>query len=181
MLADIRTALGAVFGGWRFRALALALSLLLFAVYVSVPVFAIPGNSYGFYLKITPPYEIAAIAVLSLLMGIELTMQAYAWRHNIHRLQHAGAGIAGLVSGSAAALFSTATCASCMSALFSFIGFGGMAFMIQHRMEMMAATLALLGASFYFTSKRIAGKCASCGIPYPQEPVHEGEKKEGGK
>lgn len=181
MLADIRTAVGSVFGGWRYRGLALALSVLLFAVYISVPVFAIPGNSYGFYLKITPSYEIAAIAILSLLMGIELAMQAYAWKHNIHRLQHAGAGLAGLLSGSATALFSTATCASCMSAVFSFIGFGGMTFLIQHRLEMMAVTLALLGVSFYLTSKRIAGNCASCSIPYPEETVQGREKQEAGE
>src|SRR5512143_3453449 len=101
MLDDLRTAVGTVFGSPRYRLLALALAALLFAIYISIPVFTIPGNSYGFFLSITPPYELAAIAALSALMGIELAMQAYAWGHNLHRLQHAGAGLAGLISGSA--------------------------------------------------------------------------------
>jgi hypothetical protein len=181
MLDDVRTALSLVFRGRSYQRLAIVLSALLFAIYISVPVWTIPGNSYGTVLSVIPPAELAGTVLLSCVMGVVLSMQAYAWRNNAHSLPNAGAGLAGLVSGSISVLFSTASCASCMSAVFSFLGFSGIVFFIQHRGEMVLLTFAILGASFYLTSRRIAGRCASCGIPHPQDNVKKREEQESGE
>jgi hypothetical protein len=157
-------ALSAVFGRPRYVALAAVLSAASFAFYVSVPVLSVPGNSYGFFFESTPATDIAVIAALSALMGIVLSMQAYAWGNRAETARDAGIGLAGFFSGAVSSIFASATCASCVSALFSFIGFGGVVFLTEHKAEVTAITAGIVMLSFYLTSRRIAGKCDSCGI-----------------
>ena len=49
--------------------------------------------------------------------------------------------------------------------VFSFIGFGGVLFLIEHKAEILALTAAITFISLYFTSKKISGKCSSCSLP----------------
>ncbi len=173
MLDDMLAAISLVFSKKEYVAMAAASGAALLLAYLAVPVLLIPGSSFRSVLSMMSIPEIAATVLLSALMGIALAMQVFAWRNNAHRMRYAGAGLAGFVSGSLSILFSTASCASCMSAVFSLIGFGGTTFIFHHRTEMMALTFLILGVSLYFTSRRIAGKCASCSIPDAQ-----GEEKQ---
>ncbi|HSB47516.1 MAG TPA: hypothetical protein VLD37_05865 [Candidatus Bilamarchaeum sp.] len=163
-LKDVRLAAGKVFSHRGYVALAAAFSLLSLLVYVSIPVFTIPGNSYGFFLASTSLPDLAVIAALSALMGIVLSMQAYCWKNRIKAVSNAGVGIAGFLSGAVSAIFASATCTSCVSALFSFLGFGGVLFLLEHKAEVTALTGGLVLVSLYFTSRRIAGNCESCKI-----------------
>jgi hypothetical protein len=154
--------MSSVFARKEYAALAGVFFLFSLFLYVSVPVFLIPGNSYEFFLNTTPLPELLAIAALSLVVGIVLSMQAYCWKSGIRAAGSAGAGFAGFVSGMVSAVFTTATCAGCVSAIFSFMGFGGVLFLLEHKGEIAAATSVLVLLSLYFTSERIAGKCREC-------------------
>lgn len=177
MLDDLRASGSIVFSSSSYRLIALGTAAALLAFYLSVPVLFIPGSSYRSVIMMMSLPEQLSTILLSALMGAVTAMQVFAWRNNAHRLSHAGAGLAGLVSGSLSVLFSTASCASCMSALFSLVGFGGLMFFFQHRSEMMALTFVILAASFYLTSKRIAGKCASCSVAQPAGEGKSGKEQ----
>jgi hypothetical protein len=163
--SDIPLALRVVFAERGYAALAGILFLFSLLLYVSIPVFTVPGNSYAFFIASTPALELALIAGISALMGVVLSMQAYCWKNSIRAASSAGIGFAGFVSGAVSAIFASATCASCVSAVFSFIGFGGVLFLMEHKAEVTAFTGGLVFVSLYFTSKRIAGRCESCELP----------------
>ncbi len=165
MLDDLRSSTSLVFSSPGYVMLAAGLGALLLLFYLAVPLMMIPGASIRSIIAMMSFPEQVSTVLLSALMGALGAMQAYAWRNNAHRISHAGAGLAGFLSGSLSIFLTTASCASCMSALFSFIGFGGVMFFYQHKGEVTALTFLILGASLYLTSRRIAGKCASCSIP----------------
>ena len=180
-LDSIPKSLGTVFSNIRYTALAGALAVLFYLLYIAVPVFGIPGNDFGFFLSSTPANYLLMTAILSIAVSIVFTMQIYAWKNNMHRITHSGAGIAGFVSGSVSVLFAGATCASCMSAVFSFLGFAGVVFLIEHRIEVTVLTYIILAGAFYLTSQRISDKCGSCSILEPDNPIKGGKNKKSGK
>ncbi|MFN7991837.1 MAG: hypothetical protein U0R44_06815 [Candidatus Micrarchaeia archaeon] len=165
MLSDMKKAVSLVFRDQRGLQTALAFGAAAFLFSISVPVLTIPGNSYAFFFSSTPPLQLVMTLLISAFMSLVMTMQVYAWRHKAHSIIHAGAGIAGLISGSSSIIFTSATCASCMSAVVSFIGFGSAVFLVEHQALIMAATFVILGVSFYMTSEKIAGGCVSCDLP----------------
>lgn len=165
MLSDIQLAAGIVFGERRYLLLAALLSMACLLVYVSIPVLTVPGNSYEFLVLSTPLPELLAIGALSALMGLTMSMQAFCWKNSIGAAKGAGVGFAGFISGAVGSLFASASCAGCVSAVFSFVGFGGVLFLIEHKAEVTALTLGVVFLSLYFTSKRIAGKCDYCSVP----------------
>jgi hypothetical protein len=180
-LADIPQAAGKVMSHQKYRLLAGILCLVSFAIYVSIPVFTVPGNSFEFFLKTTPVPELAFTFVLSLFMGVLFSMQIYCWDNRIKAAENAGMGFAGFISGAVSAIFASATCASCISAVFSFIGFGGVLFLLEHKNEVTAITAGIVLLSLYFTSERIAGNCSSCVVPQPQDTVKNGKNDKPGK
>ena len=163
-LSDIPLALKSVFAAKEYAALAGFFFLFSLFLYVSIPVFMVPGNTYEFFLKSTPILELLAIVALAALMGVVLSMQVYCWKNSVGAVRSAGIGFAGFVSGAISAVFTTATCASCVSAIFSFLGFGGVLFLLEHKAEVSGITTGLVFLSLYFTSGRIAGKCRECRI-----------------
>lgn len=165
IFSDTRFALGIVFANRTYVLLGMAIAVISFLLYISIPVFTVPGNSYWFFLSSIPPLELAAIGGISALMGVVMSMQVYCWKNSIAAIANAGVGFAGFLSGAVSALFTSATCASCVSAVFSFIGFGGILFLIEHKAEILALTAAITFISLYFTSKKISGKCSSCSLP----------------
>ncbi|MEW6036603.1 MAG: hypothetical protein AB1529_08390 [Candidatus Micrarchaeota archaeon] len=176
-LGNVPAAMGRVFGAARYLLLALFLSISSFFLYVSLPVYSVPGNSYGFFFAATPPAELAAMAGLSLIMGIVFSMQIYAWRRGVKAVENAGIGFAGFISGALSGLFASATCASCISALFSFLSFSGVLFLLEHRFEISVITAVVALSSLYLTAQRIEGACASCALQ-PGKDVKGGKQGE---
>jgi hypothetical protein len=70
----------------------------------------------------TDPTHVAALAVLSALMGLAVSMQIFALRHAIWRPRQGGAGMLGVIAG-----LGSMTCCSplLLPSLLSFIGFSG--------------------------------------------------------
>jgi uncharacterized integral membrane protein len=161
-LRAVPQAVSIVFEKNNYRLLAGFLSILFFVIYISVPVYAIPGNDFAFYFASTPLPEVGLSILLSIVMGMVFAMQIYSWRNRITVAKNASVGFAGFFSGAISAIFASATCASCISVLFSFIGFGGVVFLLEHRIEIMLVTAGIVMASFYYTSKKLTGKCKNC-------------------
>jgi hypothetical protein len=180
-LARVPRALVTVFSDRGYAALSSVLAVVSFLAYVSVPVLLIPGNSYQFFLAITPPLELAGMALTSIAMGIVFSMQIYSWRNSIPVARNAGAGLAGFLGGSMSAIFSTASCASCVSAIFSFIGFGGVVFLMEHRTEFSLLTMGIVLLSLYLTSEKIEGNCPSCALTETEKHREGREKDETGE
>jgi hypothetical protein len=176
-LGNVPAAIRRVFGAARYSLLALFLSILSFFLYVSLPVYSVPGNSYGFFFAATPPPELAAMAGLSVLMGLVFSMQIYAWRRGVKAVENAGIGFAGFVSGALSGLFASASCASCISTLFSFLSFGGVLFLLEHKLEISIITAGVALLSLYLTSQRIEGACKSC-VLQPEKNVKGGKQGE---
>ncbi len=158
---NIRKAAGRVFNG-DYLALAAILSFLFFALYIAIPVITIPGNDVAFHLSATPQLELILNAILSVVMGILFSMQIYSWRNRMGDFTNAGFSFAGLFSGGISTLFASASCAGCVGALFSFIGFSGITFLLEHKMEIMLGTFAIALIALHFTSNKINGNCRSC-------------------
>jgi hypothetical protein len=157
--------------------LAVVLSIVFLLIYISIPVFVVPGNDYKYYFSVTPIHEHVFSLILSVIMGIVFTMQIYSWKNSISIVKNAGMGFVGFFSGTISTIFASATCVSCITAIFSFIGFGTVNLLLEHKTEIMLMTLGIVLASLYFTSRKINGKCKSCFIPKPEKSVKNREHK----
>ncbi len=176
-LGNVPSAIRRVFGAARYSLLALFLSIFSFLLYISLPVYSVPGNSYEFYFASTAPAELAAMAALSIIMGIVFSMQIYAWRRGVKALGNAGIGFAGFISGALSGMFASATCASCISAIFSFLSFSGVLFLLEHKLEISLITGGVALLSVYLTAQRIEGACKSCTLQ-PEKYVKGGKDGE---
>ncbi len=142
-------------------------SVLVFGfVYVLVPLVTTPGNTVQTYLSDSTAYSLLLVLVLSLSIGALVPMQVYAWRRTGHRtFKESAGGIAAAGSSVVSGLFTTASCGVCLSALFSFIGAGGVLFLMGHQAEIVALSLILTLACMHFTAAKINGECAACRAP----------------
>lgn len=167
MLSPINTFLAAcklAFKNRNNQFFAILLSLLFFVTYVSVPVFLVPGNDYSFFFSTISVIELFFIAFISVLLGVLFSLQLYSWQQGRSSKKTAALGISGFFAGALSGIFSTATCIACVSALFSFLGFGGMLFLIQHRNEISLLSSIFVLSALFFSSKKITNECKSCKI-----------------
>jgi len=154
-----------VFSRKKYFLLFLALSVTTIGIYVWYQVAATPGNDLFFQLAITPWWGFLLMALFAISTGLLITMKAFLFR-NTRRLhaKETGGTMVGTASGFIASIFSSATCASCVSALFGFLGIGTVLFLLDYRWHIMAAGTAIIAVSLFFVSKRINGECAGCKI-----------------
>ncbi len=132
-------------------------------LYVFVPIFTVPGNDLGFFLSITPLGQLAFIGILSIAMGLLIAMQLYSFfALKAPQVKAAGttifAGASSIVSG----VFAGATCAACVSVIFSFLGTGGVFFLLEYRWPIMIGTFLIVLIALFFTSKKIQSLCENC-------------------
>lgn len=134
-------------------------------LYGYVPIFLTPGNSFKFFLHITPWWSLLLLGVLAMLMGLLVAMQMYVWQRMRHvQLSSMGAGLGAGFSSFISGIFSSATCAACVSALFSFLlPPAGVLLLLEYRWWITAAGLGLVIFSLLLTSKRIVNNCQNCG------------------
>jgi len=134
--------------------------------YVFVPVFVVPGNDLKFFLQITPWWGFFIFILLGISVGLLITMQIYIFK-NLRKISIRGttggiiAGFSSVISG----IFSSATCAFCVSALFSFLL--PTAFILKtlnYRWYISSGGFLLVLFSLFLTSKRIENDCKSCGV-----------------
>lgn len=146
----------------RYLFLFLLLSVAVFWIIILVPAWIISSDiqSQGFSAG-----DLVFLAVVSMLISMVVSMQVFSFRLT----GKAGAGQsalggAGFVSALSAGIFSSATCGLCIAAVFSFLGAGGVIFLVDNRAYVIAGSVALLLVSLYFSSKKVNDDCEVCHV-----------------
>lgn len=141
----------------------LVFSGILFAVMFSIPLYSIPGNDLKLQIVLFKPRDYVLLGALSLLSSLVVTIQVNIFRQKLSSSKsNAALGGVGVFSGVLSSIFASATCALCLGSLFSFLGFGGVLFLVENRWYILSAATVLLLISLYFASKRLIDGCQSC-------------------
>lgn len=141
-------------------------ALFFGSLYTFVPVFVTPGNTFSFFIEITPWWDFALLVALALMMGLLVAMQVYVFRNRQRiRKREVGTGVIASFSSFVSGIFSSATCASCVSALFSFLlPSSGIFFLLNYRWEIAGIGFLLVLLSLTLVSRRIVKGCAQCEV-----------------
>lgn len=165
-ILTIKGAIGRVLNSKNYIFLFLFFSIVIMFTYIFIPVFVVPGNDLKFFLQITPWWGFLIFILLGISVGLLITMQIYIFK-NLRKISVRGttggiiAGFSSVISG----VFSSATCASCVSTLFSFLL--PTAFILKtlyYRWYISFGGFLLILVSLFLTSKRINKECKSCEI-----------------
>lgn len=141
-----------------------------FALMFSIPLYTIPGNDFRLQMSIFKQKDYALLGILSLLSSLVMVIQWNIFRNKFNSTRNMGnaaLGGLGIFSGIFSSIFASATCAMCLGALFSFLGFGTVFFMIENRWYILMGAILLLLLSLYFASRRLVGGCKLCMVKYP--------------
>ena len=136
---------------------------ILFVIMFSIPLYSIPGNDLKLQMTIFTPRDYVLLGLLSFLSSLVVTMQVNIFRKKLPSPRsNAALGGAGVFSGVFSSIFASATCAMCIGSLFSFLGFGGVFFLVENRWYILSGAIMLLLVSLYFASRRFVEGCQSC-------------------
>ena len=140
----------------------IVLIFVIFAVFILIPVFLIPENSLFFQLTIFTIKDYVLLTILSILTSLLIVMQVFFYKQA--KLYSLGKTAVGGGSAIVAALFGTASCASCLVAVFGFLGLGiGIVlFLVKYQWIIVSIAIILMLTSIYLTSLKINGVCDSC-------------------
>lgn len=137
------------------------ISLILFLLLVFLPVFGISENDIFTQLKILSLENYLLMIFLSVSMGLMFTMQIYSNRIK-KSLSRVSEGVVSGTSGIIAGIFGTAACSSCLAAIFGFLGFGTIIFLLEYKKYVVGVSVLLIYISIYFASKNINHNCDTC-------------------
>ncbi len=143
----------------------LAFALFLFGFFIYIPVRTVPGNDFAFQLSLFKPLDYLLLISLSLLTSLSVNMNVFSFRHKgtlgtgISAVSQGGVGgTAGVI----ASIFGTASCTTCVSSLFGFLGLGTVFFLLDYRSYIVFGSIILVLFSLYFTSKKVLNACEKC-------------------
>lgn len=139
----------------------------IFWLLLYIPVRTIPGNDFAFQLSILIARDRVLLTTLSVLTALSIVMNIFILRNKPttqNSFSTAGQGGTGLLSGVIGSVFGTASCASCVASIFSFLGMGGVLFLLQYRTWITTTSIVLILISLYFTSRKVLGICESCRV-----------------
>jgi hypothetical protein len=162
-------ALRTVFSRAPYRAAFFGIALVLFTLMFSIPMSVIPGNDFAIQARILGLRDYALFFALATLISLIATVEIYLFIQNrsVNRrriLGNVAVGGAGFFLGIFSSVLGAATCAYCVSALLSFLGFGTVFFFIENRVLFTLSSIVLLLLSLYFLTKRLAAECPECRV-----------------
>ncbi|MBI2010674.1 MAG: hypothetical protein HYS89_00310 [Candidatus Colwellbacteria bacterium] len=136
------------------------LFLVMFILFVLIPVWAVPGNTLAIQLDIFTSRDYLVLILLSSLPSLFIVMQTYVMRE-IKRIGSASTAIGGGLGALFAGIAGTAFCASCLAPLFAFfgIGFGGVVFVLSYRWYFIVIITLLMLIAIYLTARKINKIC----------------------
>jgi len=129
----------------------LIIAIIVLAIYITIPVFTITGNDFLFQLSIFTFKDYVVMIPFSLLVSLMISMQIYSYKQR-RSLRIVGKSIVGGYSGIVAGIFGTASCASCVAAIFGFLGTGSVLFLIANQWWVVSIAGLLVLLSLYLTS-----------------------------
>lgn len=137
--------------------------MLFFVMMFLIPVWNTPGNSLRFQAELFHFNEYLVLIVLSCLSALSLFLQWVAFRTSRSGVtREALLGGGGVLSGILSSLFASASCITCVGALFSFLGFNTVLFLAIHRWYILAFAFMLLVVSIYLATRKIVRGCEVC-------------------
>lgn len=145
----------------------LALTPLIFYLFVLIPVKTIPFNTLQFQLSIFTGRDYALTILFSILLSIFLIMQVFVIRNRTSSKTVLSSITTGGVGGYIAAvgaIFGTAACASCLFAILGFLGASTVFTLLSYQWYVVSGAILVLLVSIYFLSKKVNGICESCRI-----------------
>ena len=134
------------------------ISILFLTIFILIPVFAIPGNDILFQLGIFTYWNYILMFTLATFVSLMISMQIYNYKLK-KSIKRAGGAVAGGFSGFIAGLFGTASCASCVAAIFGFLGVGTVFLLIKYQWYIVGISLVFILLSIYFNSLSIERGC----------------------
>lgn len=160
---EVKAALALTFFDKKYVFIAFVSTLAMAFMYIGIPIFITPGNSLELLADATPWWGFLVIAILATLMGMLVAMQYYVIKNTKSAdKREVGSGIGAFVASIMSGIFATATCAACVSVLFSFLGTASIFFLMDHRWEIIAFGFIMVAISIYLTSRRINNHCEEC-------------------
>ena len=143
--------------------LLLLVTITILAAYIIIPVLTIPSNSILFQLSIWEFKDYAVLIPLSFLVGLMITMQVYIFKQKKkNAVKETGKSVVGGYSGIVAGVFGTASCSSCVAAIFGFLGTGTVIGLIKYQWYVVIGSVALVLLSLYLSSLSIEKNCKGC-------------------
>jgi len=138
----------------------IVLIFIILAVFISIPVFLIPANSFLFQVTVFTIKDYILLAVLSVLTSLLIVMQVFSYKQA--KIYSSGKTAMGGGSAIVAALFGTASCSACLAAVFGFFGIGTVFFLVEYQWFIVGIAILIMLISLYFTSLKLNGVCESC-------------------
>lgn len=132
---------------------------------IAIQVIAVPGNSVGLQTKIFGYQDYLFFSLLATLSSFLIVLQVYILRDSKSRasqaVRNSALGGIGVFSALFSSVLGTATCGVCLTALFGFLGFGTILFLVKNRLYLILASVILLLLSLYFSYKKL-NSCNTC-------------------
>lgn len=136
-----------------------------FLLFVMIPVWTTPGDSFFFHLSILKPEVWVLMISLSFLNAFVVILQRHIRRmRNVNvSAGQVGSGISALASG----LMATVGCGACYSSLLALFGLSGSVFIVEHRWWFAAIAGGLAIWALDSSAEKIIGGCKKCRIDIP--------------
>ncbi|MBI2045882.1 MAG: hypothetical protein HYT28_00420 [Parcubacteria group bacterium] len=137
--------------------------VVMFILFILIPVFTVAGNTVATQLEIFTLRDYLVVGLLSGLYSLFMTMQIYVMRQK-KKIDGLGTTVSGGVGALFAGIAGTAFCTSCLAPLFSFfgIGFGGVVFALNYRLYFVVVIILALLIAIYLTARKISKVCTLC-------------------
>lgn len=161
-LESVPKAVNEVLSKPRYLISFIVISFVVFLLFTLMQVYSIPGNSLEFQLSIFTAQDYILLSVLSILTSLLLLMHTYIHMKAKTSSADAGSAAIGSSSGVIAALFATAGCASCLTAVFGFLGVGTVFALVEYQWVIVSVGIAIMAISLYLTSQKLNGVCKTC-------------------
>lgn len=145
----------------KYFKLFLLISLIMITIYIIIPVLTIAGNDFLFQLSVFTIKDYLLLIILSSLAGLLITMQVYSYKKR-KSLKETSQGVIGGSSGIIAGIFGTASCSSCIAAVFGFLGVGSVLFLVKYQWLIVGLSTIIMLIAIYFTAKGINKICETC-------------------
>lgn len=156
-----------VFKNKRYKLALICFIVVIFWLFIFVPVTIVPGNDIPFQLSIMPKSDFLILTILSILTSISLLFQIYIFRRSkVKRLEQIGQATATGSMGIVSSILGTVTCIACASTVLGFLGIGTVTFALKYRFALASFSVLVMIVSLYFNSKKVLNLCQICNVKY---------------